>query len=62
MGHTDLDGSLRRDVVGEVAGVEVGLETTHGDDELRALNCLLGVGVGDRADVDLGDKMSGSKT
>ena len=56
-----LNGPHRLNAVCEITGVEVGLETTHGDDELRALNCLLGVGVGDRADVDLGDKMSGSK-
>ena len=43
MGHTDLDGALRRDVVGEVAGVEVTLQAADGEDELRGLDLLLDV-------------------
>ena len=41
MGQTDLDGALRRDVVSEVAGVEVALEPTQRQDELRVFDLLL---------------------
>ena len=53
MGQTDLDGTLRRNVVGEVAGVEVGLEAADGDDEFRTLDLLFDLWARDRADIDL---------
>lgn len=49
----EFDGVGLRDTVGEVTGVEVGLEATNGDDEFSALDLLFDLGARDGADVDL---------
>lgn len=49
----ELDGALFGNAVGEVAGVEVGLEAAEGDDEFCGFDLLLDLRAGDRADVDL---------
>ena len=50
---TNLDGARWGDVVGKVAGVEVALEPTQRQDELRIFYLLLDNIFGDRTDVDL---------
>lgn len=49
----ELDGALFGDAVGEVAGVEVGLEAADGDDEFCGFDLLLDLRAGNRSDVDL---------
>ena len=43
-------------MVGEVTGVEVALQSTNREDQLRVLNLLLDLWVTEGADVDLHDR------
>lgn len=49
-----LNGASRRNLVGEVAGVEVALQATDREDKLCALDFLLDFGAADGSNVDLG--------
>ena len=42
-----------RDAVSEVAGVEIGLEATDGENEFSRFDFLLDLGMRDGADIDL---------
>lgn len=49
----NLDGSLSGDAVGKVAGVEVALQATNGEDERCCLDLLLDLRMANGADIDL---------
>lgn len=58
---TYLNRAGDRDMVGEVASVEVALQSTNGENELRVLDLLLDRGVTKRAHVYLQDRRRSEK-